>query len=302
MEAISTERIDSSNGGNPDNGRVVWDSGKSAWLSAMTITAVLAGPATLSWDALLVFIGLTALTIIAGHSVGMHRMLIHKAFRAPKWLERLLVYLGTLVSMEGPMGMIRLHDHRDWGQRQATCHDFFSHRAGFWRDAWWQLHCRFEYRQPPILRIEPQIAEDPVHRFLQATWHWQQLPLALVLYALGGIGWIVWGIAVRISVSLIGHWLIGYLAHQPRDQRIHVKGMGVQGYNVPGLGLLTAGESYHENHHAFPNSAKLSIWPGQLDPGWWLISTLHKLRLVSEVRTPLNVPERAELKWFQESN
>lgn len=287
---ISTERVKCDNGGNPVSGNVVWAPAKSIWLTSMTLIALVGAPLTFSFDALAIFLVLSAVTVCGGHSVGMHRMLIHKAFRAPKWLERLLVYLGTLVSMEGPLGMIRLHDHRDWGQRQANCHDFFSHRAGFWRDAWWQLHCKFDYENPPQFQIEPEIAEDRFYKAVQATWYLQQIPLAGILLIAGGVSWVIWGIAVRVSVSLIGHWVVGYFAHQPRAQSIYVEGMGVQGYNVPGIGLLTAGESYHENHHAYPSSAKLGFAPGQVDPGWWLVAGLRRMGLIDRVNTPDNLP------------
>ena len=62
------------------------------------------------WDAALVFVILCAVTICGGQSVGMHRLLIHRSFEAPRWLEYLLVWLGTLVGMAGPFGMIRAHD------------------------------------------------------------------------------------------------------------------------------------------------------------------------------------------------
>ena len=85
-------------------GRIVWDAPKSLWWFAHlagAVTAILVFP---QWDAVLVMLMLTAVTICAGHSVGMHRLLIHRSFKAPLWLERLLVWLGTLVGMAGPFG------------------------------------------------------------------------------------------------------------------------------------------------------------------------------------------------------
>ena len=58
-----------------------------------------------AWDAVAVMVALTGLTICAGHSVGMHRLLIHRTFDTPLWLEHILIFLGTLVSMAGPFGI-----------------------------------------------------------------------------------------------------------------------------------------------------------------------------------------------------
>ena len=80
----------------------------------------------------------------------------------------------------------------------------------------------------------------------------QQVPLAIALFLLGGLPWVVWGIAVRVSVSLTGHWLVGHYAHRGGEQGWRVEGVAVQGYNLKQFGLVTFGESFHGNHHAFP--------------------------------------------------
>jgi fatty-acid desaturase len=286
MEVLSTERVIATTQSNPVEGRVHWLPSKSIWISFMTVVALIGGPITISWDAFLVFIILTSMTICGGHSVGMHRLLIHHAFKTHIWIEHFLVYLGVLVGMAGPHGMVRLHDFRDWGQRQRDCHDFFAHRAGFWRDAWWQLHCAIELRHPPKFQLEDRLLNDRFYRFVERTWMLQQLPLAIILYALGGIGFVVWGICCRVSISLIGHWLVGYFAHQPRAQTLHVKDTCVQGYNLPKLGLVTFGEAFHENHHAFPGSAQLGFMPGQIDLGWRLVQLLQFFGLARDVQTP----------------
>jgi stearoyl-CoA desaturase (delta-9 desaturase) len=75
-----------------------------------------------------------------------------------------------------------------------------------------------------------------------------------------------------------------------------VDGASAQGYNVPYAGFITMGEAYHNNHHAFPSSAKLGLLPGQVDLGWWLIRTFEALGLASNVKTPANLPPRPELR------
>jgi fatty-acid desaturase len=295
MEMTSTERVIAIGGTSPVHGKVHWLPVKSLWITGMTLAALIGGPLTFSWGAFAVFMILCAVTICAGHSVGMHRLLIHRSFKTHIWIEHFLVYLGVLVGMAGPHGMIRLHDFRDWGQRQTACHDFFAHRAGFWRDAWWQLHCAIALDQPPLFKFEPHIERDRFYRLVEHTWMLQQLPLALILYALGGLGFVIWGICCRVSISLIGHWLVGYFAHQPKAQVLRIEGGCVQGYNLPKLGIVTFGEAFHENHHAFPGSARLGIMPGQVDPGWFLVRALEALGLAREINTPDNMKFREGL-------
>src|SRR5262249_52009257 len=98
-------------------GSVHWKPVKSLWISAMTLGG-LAAPFFFTPGALVVFLATTTVTVCLGHSLGMHRRLIHRSYDCPLWLERLFVYLGTLVGMAGPYGMIRQHDIRDWAQRK----------------------------------------------------------------------------------------------------------------------------------------------------------------------------------------
>ena len=296
MPSISTDRMHDSGDSDPVAGRIVWVPTKSIWTMALTLIALVAGPPTASLDSVAVFIVTTIVTICAGHSVGMHRLLIHRAFRAPRWLERLLVYLGTLVGMAGPVGMIYAHDIRDWAQRQPRCHDLHAHRASFFRDAWWQMHCAVALDRPPHFVVEASIANDPFFRFLERTWMAQQVPWALLFYVVGGWAWVVWGIGVRVAVSLTGHWLVGHFAHKRGHQGWTVDGVAVQGYNVPYAGLVTFGEAYHGNHHAFPGSANLGIEPGQIDLGWWLIRALSRLGIVDNIETPETVGQRQGLR------
>ena len=296
MTLVSTERVFVTPDCDPMAGRVVWAPIKSLWLMGMTIIGVIGGAMTFSWDALAVFVVLTGATICAGHSVGMHRLLIHRSFSAPIWVEHTLVYLGTLVGMAGPFGMIKAHDMRDWMQRQADCHDHAAHRQGMLKDYWWQTHCVLDMDHSPVFEIEQKVRNDRFYRFLEATWMAQQIPVALVLFALGGWAWVVWGVCLRISISLTGHWLIGHLAHTRGPQTWVIDGLAVQGHDIAGAGLITFGEAWHNNHHAWPQSAKLGVLPGQTNPGWWIVSVLGWLGLPWDIKTPEHLEPREGLE------
>ncbi|WP_261394604.1 acyl-CoA desaturase [Mameliella alba] len=296
IEVVASERVRPLPGTDPCAGRIHWAPGKSAWWFAHALGGVLAVTAFPSWSGLAVFLVLTGITICAGHSVGMHRLLIHRSFETSKPVEYLLVWLGVLVGMAGPFGMIRAHDMRDWHQRQANCPPHPSHGAGPLKDAWWQMHCEFRLAHPPVFEIEPEIAQDPVYRWMERLWWAQQLPVALALFALGGWGWVLWGVSLRIVVSLTGHWAIGHAAHKGGQQDWTIDGLPVQGYNLPGFGPITFGENWHGNHHAFPHSARLGVLPGQSDPGFRLIQALDWLGLASGIRLPHSAPPRPGLR------
>ncbi len=281
---------------NPLEGVVRWSPVKSLWLTSHMLVAVIGGLITLSPENVAVFLFCTAATLCLGHSLGMHRRLIHNSYECPRWLEYFFVHLGVIVGMAGPFGMIKGHDLRDWAQRQPRCHPYLRNGGTFFGDGWRQLHCDLTLSHPPAYAFEPRIADDRVYDFMERTWMLQQLPLALALYALGGAPWVIWGVCARVAVSVTGHWLIGWFAHNHGQRNWHIDGAAVQGHNVRFSSLITMGESWHNNHHAYPGSAKLGLLPGQWDPGWWVLCALKPLGLAWNVKLPQDMPMRAELK------
>jgi stearoyl-CoA desaturase (delta-9 desaturase) len=291
-----SERIVASLSSDPARGRVRWSPAKSVWIGSMTAAALLLGPVFVTGDALVLFLVSSGITLCAGHSVGMHRRLIHNSFDCPLWLEHVCVYLGVLVGMAGPIGMIRVHDMRDWAQRQPDCHPYFGHRSPLLLDGWHQLHCELALERPPIFRPEPRVAGNRLYAWLERHWMAQQLPWALIFFALGGLPWLVWGVFVRVSVCVTGHWLVGHYAHREGGQTWLVEGACVQGYDVRIAGLISMGESWHNNHHAFPGSAKLGLEPGQVDLGWILLRIFERAGLAWNIVLPEALPDRPALR------
>lgn len=292
------ERIDPGADGDPVTGEVRWSPIKSLWWSGMAAGWAIVGTLHFSWSAVAVYLVLCAVILCLGHSLGMHRKLIHDAYDCPGWVEKLFVYLGTLVGLGGPFTMMYTHDLRDWAQRQPACHDFLAHQRDIATDFWWQLHCGLRLARPPRFRFPEKLAHSRYYRFLEATAMAQQLPVALLLYAVGGWGWVAWGVCGRVATSIFGHWIIGYFAHNRGHRDWHVEGAAVQGHNVRYFGLVTFGECWHNNHHAFPGSAKLGLNPGQLDPGWLVLKALERCGLVRNLKEPSDLAARPELTYI----
>lgn len=200
-------------------GHLVWDPARSLWNTGMILGALVLGPIYFSWSGLAIFLLLSGFTLCVGHSVGFHRRLIHHSFECPKWLERAMIYVGVLVGMGGPIWTIGLHDIRDWAQRQPDCHWFLRHGKSVLADGFYYLNFRLVFNAPPNFDAGPGISDDRFYLFLQRTWMLHQLPLALLLYWLGGWSWVVWGIAVRVATCFTMHWYIAHVAHRrgPQD-------------------------------------------------------------------------------------
>ncbi len=199
------------------------------------------------------------------------------------------------MGVAGPFGIIRIHDTRDWAQRQSECHAFFAHTKSYPVDLLWQLAFKFQFDKPPVFRIESKFQDDPFYKLLEQTWRLQQVLLAGGFFVLGGWPWVIWGVCVRVIVSTVGHWTITYVCHNAGSGRWRVSGAAVQASNLRGMGLITYGECWHNNHHAFPESAKIGLEKGQLDPAWWLIALLERCGLARNVGRPRPSSERNDL-------
>ncbi|PRC94069.1 acyl-CoA desaturase [Solimicrobium silvestre] len=276
-------------------GNVHYSPVKSLWFLGMAGAAIVGGIFTFSWAGLILFVISTGIVLLLGHSLGSHRKLIHNSYQCPKWLEFFFVYLGVLVGLAGPLGLLRQHELRDYAQRLPNCHDYLRHGRSFWADGWWQIHCELELTNPPEIRIESSILNQRFYQFLEYTWMWQQLPIAILFYCWGGWGFVFWGVCARVTAGIFGHWLIGYFAHNHGGMHYEVRDAAVQGRNIHLTSLLTMGECWHNNHHAYPGSARLGIHSGEWDPGWWVLVALRRIGLVWNIRLPDDLPVRTEL-------
>ncbi|CAN5285273.1 hypothetical protein BH11PSE11_BH11PSE11_07840 [soil metagenome] len=276
-------------------GVVRYSPAKSLWFISMAGASIVGGLLTFTWSAFALFVLTTAVVLLFGHSLGSHRKLIHDSYECSKWLEYVLVYCGVQVGLAGPIGLLRQHELRDYAQRLPNCHEYLRHGRNGWTDAWWQLNCELHLADPPSIEVEPRIADDRFYRFLESTWMAQQLPIALLFYLWGGGAFVFWGVCARVAVGVFGHWLIGYWAHNRGGMHFEVTGAAVQGRNIRFTSLLTMGECWHNNHHAFPGSARLGFAPGEWDPGWWALTALRFAGLVWNLKLPCVLPDRPEL-------
>jgi fatty-acid desaturase len=276
-------------------GQVRYSALKSLWFTGMAAGALIGGMMTFSWAAFLLFLISTAIVLLLGHSLGSHRKLVHNSFQCPRWLEYTLVYLGVQVGLAGPIGLLRQHELRDFAQRLPQCHRYLRHGSSPWRDAWWQLNCDLVLDAPPNINIESRILQDKFYRLLERTWMAQQLPWTILFYLWGGWAFVFWGVCARVTAGVFGHWLIGYFAHNHGELIREVRGAAVQGRNIRFTSLLTMGECWHNNHHAYPGSAKLGLTADEWDPGWWAIVAFQMVGLIWDIRVPTDLPARPEL-------
>jgi stearoyl-CoA desaturase (delta-9 desaturase) len=260
------------------------------WKSVIWVTGLHAGvllaPFTFTWSGLAVF-GILYVVTGLGVTLGYHRLLTHRSFKTPRAVEYVLTLFGVLANEGGPLKWVGPHrKHHTYADREGDPH---SPRKGFWwaHVGWW-LHYD-PVLDDPVLGVQnvKDLARDPVHRFFEK---WQIVPpllLAGALYGLGewwggvGLSWVVWGVFVRTVFVFHATWLVnsaahiwGYRNYQTNDRST----------NLWWVALVSFGEGWHNNHHAYQRSARHGLRWWEIDPTYLVVCLLGLVGLAREIR------------------
>jgi stearoyl-CoA desaturase (delta-9 desaturase) len=249
----------------------------------------------LHWSDLVVFGLMYALTGL-GVTVGFHRHLTHRSFATSKGLRATLAVLGS-AAIEGPVtSWVADHrKHHTYADKEGDPHSPHVGHDGGWRGAlnglmhahvgWLFIHTH----RGAKARYARDLMTDPAVSFVDRTflvWALGGLGMAFGLGALLGGSWIagltglLWGGGVRMLVVHHATYSINSLCHFfgrrrfPTDDR---------SFNLMWLAPFSFGESWHNNHHAFPTSAIHGLKRWELDIAGLVITGLEKLGLVWDV-------------------
>jgi fatty-acid desaturase len=240
-------------------------------------------PGTFTWPALLVAGALCYVTSAIGVSLGFHRTLTHRSLECPRWLEYVLATCGTLSLQGGPLDWVATHRvHHANADREGDPHNV--HRGLRWAHVEW-LYRKNDARpsEAEQRRLAPDLFRVPFYRFLERTALLWQLALAMLLFTAGGWPFVIWGIFVRVVVTYHLTWLVNSAAHYSGYRTFTT---GDRSTNNWWVALLTWGEGWHNNHHAFPFSARHGLRRFEIDLTWYAIRILTILRLANNVKVP----------------
>ena len=244
----------------------------------------LLAPWFFSWSALGTAVFLHWLFGSIGICLGYHRLLTHRSFQVPKWLERTITLIGALALQGGPTFWVAGHRmHHLYTEDNEK--DPYSAQKGFWwSHMMWLFYpqARFFDRES-YRQFAPDIDKDPFYRFLDRYFLLLQVPVGVTLYLLGGWSFVIYGVFLRAVLLWHSTWLInsashmsGYRTFEPEDNS----------RNLWWAAILTYGEGWHNNHHAYPNVAKAGLQWWEIDMTWWSIAILKRVGLAKRVVMP----------------
>ena len=275
----------------------------AAGLITVHLLALLAAlPWLFSWTGLvLMFLGLYVFATL-GVGLCFHRLLTHRGFVCPKPLEHAFAILGVCCLQDSPARWVayhrRHHEHAD------TQRDPHSPLVNFlWAHMGWLVVRNRELTRLRVVeRYAKDVLRDPFYAWLERKfrWFWIVMISWAVFFAAGvvaellcggsalealqfGLSVLGWGVFVRTVVAWHVTWAINSVTHLWGYRNYET---GESSRNNLILGFISNGEGWHNNHHAYPRSARHGHLWWEIDITWLTIRLLMALGLASKVVTP----------------
>ncbi len=235
-----------------------------------------------SWQAFAVAIFLYWMCTGLGISMGYHRLHTHRSYQVPLWLEYFFAICGTLTLEGGPIFWVVTH--RIHHQKSDQPGDPHSPRdGGWWAHMGWLLVGESKHSNTPLMsKYAPDLVKDGFYIWLD-RYHWvPMIVLGALLFAIGGVPFVLWGICLRVVVGLHSTWLVNSATHMWGSRRFATRDDSRNNWLIA---LITSGEGWHNNHHAHPTSARHGLAWYELDLSWIQIKILECCGIAKSVRT-----------------
>ncbi len=255
------------------------------WFIVMHALALLGPLFFFSWGALATCVGLYFVTGMLGITLGYHRLMTHRSFKAPVWVERVLATFGVLALQRSPLEWVGHHRmHHAYTDTAKDPHD--STKGFWWSHIGWMCFVNPEITDVAKLRkFARDIAADPYLMWL--TKHWVQVAmqaaLGLTLWATLGVEYMLWGVWTRCALVYHATWFVNSATHK----------WGYRNYETPEqstntwwVGILAFGEGWHNNHHAQPDVAPAGRRWWEFDLTWQVIKLMKVFGLAWDIKMP----------------
>jgi len=274
-----------------------WDWATIIWTVVLHAGAVVA-PFYFTWAGFFTFLFMYWVTGSLGVCLGYHRLLTHGSFLTYRPVKWLFAWVGGLAG-EGPaVTWVAVHrKHHAFSDQEGDPHS--PYEGGWWSHMFWLVPALGKERHGEMVRRwAPDLAKDPVMRFLNATFLAWHIALGFVMYGVGawwgganlGVSLVLWGMFFRLSWVLHSTWLVnsashiwGYRNYETTDNS----------RNLWWVGLLAFGEGWHNNHHSNQRLARHGHRWWEIDVTYWAIWGLERLGLAWNVVKYSPAGERA---------
>jgi len=232
-----------------------------------------------------------------GITVGYHRLFTHRTFKASPALKNFLAVAAAMAAQGSVTSWVALHRlHHERSDQEGDPHSPNMQGPGAWNRAKGLLHSHFtwmaKHAYPNVVRYAPDMLRDKDLQRITRHYHlWILLGLVLPA-AMGGLyhqslagilSGLLWGGLLRIVLLEHIIWSINSFLHTFGSRAYETR---EHSHNLAILSVVTLGESWHNNHHRFPNSPSFGLTWYRPDPGFWFIWLMARLGQATDLRLP----------------
>jgi stearoyl-CoA desaturase (delta-9 desaturase) len=213
--------------------------------------------------------------------MGFHRLLTHRGYKVPKLVEYFLVTCGSLAVEGGPLQWVATHRmHHAHTDRIGDPHT--PRDGGWWAHIGW-IVCGTaqDHDDATIARYAPDLIKDRYYVLLSRYRYLPLMVLGMALLVFGGWSVVLWGVFLRVTLALHATWLVNSATHLWGKTRFQT---GDDSRNSWWVALLTFGEGWHNNHHAYPTSARHGFRWYEIDVNWLGIRVLKLVGLAYDIK------------------
>jgi sn-1 stearoyl-lipid 9-desaturase len=216
-----------------------------------------------------------------GIGMSYHRLLTHRGYKTYPWVEYFLTLCATLALEGGPIFWVATHRiHHQHSDQPGDPHSPLDGK--WWSHMGWILMGKSMHHDTTTLaRYVPDLAKDKFHVWI-TKYHYVPLTvLGLILLAVGGLPFLLWGIFMRTVIGLHATWAVNSATHMWGSRRFKTRDLSTNNWLVA---IWTFGEGWHNNHHAHPTSARHGLKWYEVDVNWYGIWALQKLGLAWDIK------------------
>jgi fatty-acid desaturase len=234
-----------------------------------------------TWKAFFLAIILWWVSGSLGIGMGYHRLLTHRGYKTPKWVEYFLTVCATLTLEGGPIFWVATHRiHHRFSDHEGDPHSPLDGK--WWSHMGWILMGRSLHHDTTIQsHYVPDLTKDRFHVWITKYNYVPLIALAIMVFAAGGLPFLLWGIFLRTVFGLHATWLVNSATHSWGSRRFATHDHSTNSWWVA---LLTWGEGWHNNHHAHPVSARHGLRWYEVDFNWYGIWALKQLGLAHQIQ------------------
>jgi stearoyl-CoA desaturase (delta-9 desaturase) len=231
------------------------------------------------WSLLAVCLGSYFIRMF-GVTAGYHRYFSHRTYKMGRIPQFLMALLASTTVQKGVLwwGAHHRHHHR-FSDKENDLHSPIQ--SGFWHShVGWILDRKNDETHWSQIQ---DLSKFPELRFLNQYWIIPVVAYACALTAIGGWSWLFWGFFLSTVLLWHGTFTINSLSHVYGSRRYET---GDTSRNNPFFALITLGEGWHNNHHAYMSSTRQGFFWWEFDITYYCLKMLSWVGFVSELREP----------------